>query len=299
MANPLWKGSISFGLVEIPVDLYSAENTSRELSFHMLDKRDMRPIRYERVNRDSGEPVAWEQIVKGYEYDKGQYIIITPEDFKRANVEATETIDIVDFVDASQVKPMFFEKPYFLAPSRKGTAGKAYALLRETLRRTGKAGVAKVVIRTRQHLGAVMVEGDVLMLNTLRFAGELRKADFEVPGEDLTELGVTDREIQMAERLVEGMAADWEPGKYHDQYTDDLLALIEDRARKGQIEAVEGPAPERKGAEGVIDIMELLKRSVEKAEGGRKTPARPKPLRKAAPRAAAERTGRKKAAGSR
>jgi len=264
MAHAIWKGSISFGLVQIPVGLYSAEE-SDELHFNLLDKRDMRPIKYDRVNRETGDPVPWDQIVRGYEYDKGQYVIVSDDDFKRANVEATETIDIVDFVDGSEISPLFYEKPYYLAPTAKGMGARAYALLRETMRKTGRVGIAKVVVRTRQHLGVVMVQGDVLVLDTLRWAHELRKADFDVPGEDLSQLGLTDREIQMAERLVEGMITGWQPEKYQDTYRDDLMKLIEERAAAGQIEPVESPLPERPQREGVIDIMTLLKRSLEDA----------------------------------
>ncbi len=264
MSHAIWKGSISFGLVQIPVGLYSAE-ASNELHFNLLDRRNMQPVRYERVSGDPAETVPWEEIVKGYQYEKDQYIILEEQDFKQANVRATETIDIVDFVDGSEVKPMLFEKPYYLVPERRGGASKAYALLRETLRRTGKVGISTVVIRTRQRLAALLVEGDVLMLNTIRYAHEIRPAaNLEVPDAKLEGLGVSEREVQMAERLVAGMLVPWTPEKYTDSYRDDIMALIEARANKGEIQAVQGDdRVERKPQGGVVDMMALLKKSLE------------------------------------
>src|SRR5512141_2880109 len=162
MARAIWKGSISFGLVNIPVSLYSAENRSEELSFHMLDKNDMAPVGYKRINKKTGKDVAWDDIVKGFEYEDGHYVVITDEDFIRANVEATRTVDIVDFVDLDEIDPAFYEKPYYLAPANK-SANKSYALLRETLKRTKKVAIAKVVIRTREYLAAVISHGPVML----------------------------------------------------------------------------------------------------------------------------------------
>jgi DNA end-binding protein Ku len=263
MPRAIWNGSISFGLVQIPVALYPAEQQD-ELSLTLLDRHDMAPIGYERVNKQTGAKVAWEDIVKGYEYDKGQYVVLTDADFKAANVEATQTIDIDSFVEQDQIDPMYFDKPYYLVPLKHGE--KAYAVLRETLRESSMVGVAKVVIRTRQHLAALRVQGDRLVLQLLRFAHELKSADeLEVPRKNLRELGVTGREVSMAKQLVLGMATPWKPSEYHDEYRDDLMARIESKAKAGEINVVSEVAPPkapRRRAK-VIDLADLLRRSVE------------------------------------
>lgn len=271
MARAIWKGSISFGLVEIPVGLYSAE-TPQELHFHLLDARDHAPVGYQRINKNTGELVEWENIVKGYELDDGRHVLVTDEDFKTANVEATETVDIVEFVDSSEIDSVYYEKPYYLAPLTRG--GKAYALLRETLRRTGKVGIARVVIRTRQYAAALGVRGRALVLNLLRYASELRdaEAELELPSDDLRAVGLSDREIELAERLVSGMVATFDPRKYRDQYREDLLALIERKAASGgQQVATTARRKERPGA--VIDIMELLQQSVQRTAANQDTAA--------------------------
>jgi len=269
MARAIWKGSISFGLVNIPVGLYSAE-TRDEIHFKLLDKKTMSPIHYKRVSEESGKEVAWEEHVRGYEYEKGKFVVLSDEDLKRAAPEATQTIDISDFVDLEDIDPLYFDKPYYLAPDKKGM--KSYALLRETLRRTGKVGIAKVVIRTRQYLSAVVARGDVLTLELLRYAHELRDpSELEVPkGKE----GVSERELEMAERLVEGMVEAWDPEKYKDDYRRDLMKMIEERVEAGQLEASPEPAPKpaRQAGGQVVDLMALLKRSVEEG-GGTKKPA--------------------------
>ncbi len=268
MARAIWRGSISFGLVAIPVSIYTAENNAEKLSFHMLDKRDMAPIHNERVNANTGEAVAWEDIVKGYEYEQGRWVTITDEDFRAANVEATQTIDILGAVCREDVPIEYFEKPYYLEPS---TAGKkAYALLREALRSTGRTAVVKVVIRTRQRLGLLVPEGDAIVLELVRYPYELRGAeDLDLPVGDLKALGVTDAELKMAGQLVQSMETEWDPDDeaYADTYHDDLLALIK---RKAGGETVESPPPaqEAEGAE-VVDIMSLLKRSLEEKKAAR------------------------------
>jgi DNA end-binding protein Ku len=275
MARAIWKGSISFGLVNIPVGLYAAE-TRDEISFKLLDKKTMSPIHYKRVSEESGKEVPWEETVRGYEFESGQYVVMSDEDLKRAAPEATQTIDIVDFVDLEDISPLYFDKPYYLAPDKKG--GKAYALLREILRRTKKVGIAKVVIRTRQYLAAVVARGDVLTLELMRYAHELRDpSELDVPrGKE----GVSEREIDMAERLVEGMVSAWDPEKYKDTYRQELMKTIKKRAEAGQLESSPEPAPKPREARGnVVDLMALLKQSVE--QGGR-TPAH-----KAAPEKAA------------
>lgn len=270
MPRAIWKGSISFGLVHIPISLYSAEDSGAELGFSMLDKRDLAPIGYRRINKKTGKEVEWENIVKGYEYADEQYVVLGEEDFKRANVEATQTIDITDFVDAAEIASFYFDKPYFLEPVKKGE--KSYALLRETLKRTGKIGIASVVIHTRQHLAALIPYDNALVLNLMRFASELRDlSDLKLPAAN----AATAKEIEIAEQLVNSMAGDWEPEKYRDTYREDLLQLIERKVKAGETETVSDediPAP-HKTAE-VIDLMALLKRSVEEGGKRKETPAK-------------------------
>jgi DNA end-binding protein Ku len=256
MARELWKGAIRFGLVHIPVSLFPAEQ-SEELSFTMLDKRDMQPVGYKRYNKTTGDEVAFDDIVKGYEYEKGEYVTLEKEDFKRANVEATQTVDIVGFIEAKDIPPYYLEAPYYLAPGKHGDKG--YALLREVLERTGKVAVATVVIRTRQHIAAVYPHDNVLILNTLRYENELRPVkDLEVP-KDLKAAKVQPNEMKMAERLIADMSMKWQPGEYHDTYRDDLLKMIEEKA-SGHVK--KAPKVQKtRGAE-VIDFAKLLEKSL-------------------------------------
>ncbi len=265
MPHSLWKGAISFGLVNIPVVLTSAENRN-SFDLTMLDRRDMKPVGFKRYNKETEKEVGWDDIVKGYEYEKERYVVLTEEDFKRANVEATQTVDIVAFVDAEEVAPTYFETPYYLAPDKRGDKG--YALLRETLKATNKIGVASVVIRTRQYLAALIPSGDVIVLNTLRYKNELKSAkDLEVPSGNLKASGVLPREIEMAKKLVEEMTEPWKPERYRDTYHDDLMKLIDKRIKAGKTEVITEPEAEEdqeKPARGeVIDLMALLKRSVQ------------------------------------
>jgi DNA end-binding protein Ku len=289
MARAIWKGSISFGLVNIPVGLYAAESRD-DISFKMLDKKTMSPIHYKRVSEESGKEVPWEETVRGYPLEGGKYVVLSDEDLKGAAPEATQTIDIADFVDLEEISPLYFDKPYYLAPDKKGA--KAYALLRETLRRTNKVGIAKVVIRTRQYLAAVVARGDVMTLELMRYAHELRAPDdLGIPH---GKQGVTDREIDMAERLVEGMVAAWEPEKYKDTYRNDVMKMIEKRAKAGELESPSEPAPKpEKPRNNVIDLMALLKQSVEqggKAAPKKAAPAKKAPAKKTAQKAAAKKT---------
>ena len=264
MPRGLWKGAISFGLVNVPVELFSAEKRSAELDLAMLDKRDFAPVGYKRYNKASGEDVQWGDVVKGYEYADGKYVVLSDEDFRRANVEASKTVEILSFVDLQEIPPRYFETPYYLAPGRRGE--KAYALLRDTLRKAGKAGVATVVIRTRQYLAALMPQDELLLLNTLRYADELREADF-----DFKNIKPTAKELDLALRLVDDMAGKWEPAKYKDTYRDDLLKRIEEKVKKGQTEEITRPEKgerEGKGAQ-VIDLMAALRKSVEKKPAAR------------------------------
>jgi DNA end-binding protein Ku len=281
MARAIWKGSINFGLVNIPVALHSGEER-QELSFRLLDRRNLAPVRYKRVNERTGREIPWEEIVKGYEYKKGEYVVLREEDFRRADVEATQTVEITGFVDASEIDPVYYDKPYYLEPLKK--ARKSYALLREVLERTGKIGIGKIVIRSRQYLAGVMVWGSVLVVNLLRYANELRDpAELDLPPQSLKTLDIAEKEIKLAERLVETMIEPWEPEKYQDTYREKLLALIERKAKSGATEAIEELPKEvrQKRTAQVIDIMDLLKRSVEKAKDEAPSRKRPERRRKA------------------
>jgi DNA end-binding protein Ku len=294
MPRSIWKGSIAFGLVQIPVALYPAVK-GNDLSFTMLDKRNFAPVGYERVNKKTGKKVQWDDIVKGYEYKKGKYVVLTDADFARANVRATQTIDILAFVDAERITPLYFDVPYLLGPTKPGR--KAYALLREVLKREDKAGIAKVVIRTREHLAALLPQGDFLALVLMRFPNEFRdQSELDVPGENLKTLGVTPKELDMAKTLVRGMVDDWRPERYHDEYRDDLMRLIEKRAKQGDLNEISdepAPKPEHKGAE-IVDLAALLAQSVARGnKGGKKRGARPKKARPAARKGRAHRPLRK------
>jgi DNA end-binding protein Ku len=263
MPRAIWKGSISFGLVNVPVALYPAENRT-DLHFNLLDARNKAHVRYERVNEITGEKVPWSDIVRAYEYEDGNYVILEEDDFRRAAVESTQTVEIEDFVNREAIASIYFDKPYYLVPGKRGEKG--YVLLRETLRRTGKAGIAKVVIRTRQYLAALVVEGNGLVLELLRFQHELRQpVEFELPGDNIEEYKISEKELVMAEKLVEAMSTDWQPENYRDDYQETLLKWIERKAREGTAAL---PSPEEletariSGAE-VIDISELLKKSVQ------------------------------------
>jgi DNA end-binding protein Ku len=286
MARAIWKGSISFGLVQIPVGLYTAEQRE-ELSLSLLDKHDLAPVGYERVNRRTGSKVEWKDIVKGYQYRKGKYVVVTDEDIRNANVRATQTIDIIAFVDQSDISTIYYDTPYYLAPTKQG--GKAYAILRDVLHDAGKVGIAKVVIRTRQHLSALLVEDDRLILQLLRFSHELRSPDeLEVPEGSGKAAKATPRELEMAKQLVASMVDKWKPEQYRDEYRDDLLARIKRKAQHGDIEDVpeSETTPKKTGAK-VIDLADLLRQSVEGQRGrgsarangngaspGKKTPKR-------------------------
>ena len=284
MARGLWKGAISFGLVNVPVELFSAQKRSAEIDLTMLDKRDMAPVGYQRVNKASGKEVPWEDVVKGYEYEDDKYVVLSEEDFRRANPDAAKTVDIVAFVDLADIAPPYFETPYYLGPGKRGE--KAYALLRDAMAKAGKAGIATVVIRTRQYLAALVPQGDALMLNTLRYHQELKSAgELDIP-EKLKGHKPSAKELDMALRLIDDMADEWQPERYHDTYHEDLLKRIEEKIKAGQTERITEPEKEEKAGKGaeVIDLMSLLKKSV---EGGKKEKAQPKPKRAAKRRRAA------------
>lgn len=271
MPRGLWKGAISFGLVNVPVELFSAEKRSTELELTMLDKRDLSPVGYKRYNKTTGEDVPWAEIVKGYEYEDGRYVVLSDEDFRRANVEASRTVDIVAFVDAAEIAPVYYETPYYLAPGKRGE--KAYVLLREAMRKAGKVGIATVVIRTRQYLAAVIPREELLVMNTLRYADELR-----APGEldvDLSRAKVTAKEVDLALRLIADMEEKWKPEQYRDTYREDLLKRVEEKVKAGQTEEITVPEKEKAGAGAdVIDLMSLLRKSVGEKKPTRKPASR-------------------------
>jgi len=269
MPRALWKGAISFGLVHVPVELFPAAQR-HTLDMDLLDRRTMAPIGYKKINKTTGKEVAAENIVKGYEYEKGQYVVLGEEDFRRANPTATQTVEILTFIDAAEIEPMYYDTPYYLVPGKGGN--KVYALLRETMKRAGHIAVATVVIQTRQHLAAVIPGERMLMLNTLRYADEIRAVDeSKLPEAGLRAAGVTQAEIDMALKLIESMAGKWDPKRYHDSYRDDLLARVKQKIKSGQTkeaaEPEEAKAPPRTAD--VIDLTALLRESVRGHAGRR------------------------------
>ncbi|MEO6004989.1 MAG: Ku protein [Opitutus sp.] len=251
----LWKGSINFGLVNIPVSLYPATRRE-ELSFRLLRSTDLSPVNYKRVAQTDGREVPWGQIVKGYEYEKGKYVVLKDEDFRRVDIEATQTVDIIDFVQLAEVNPMFFQKPYYLVPEKGGAA--AYALLHDVLQETQKAGIAKVVIRTRQHLAAVKVQQAGLVLEIMHFADEL--VDVKELPLPAVKSSPKERERAMAKALVEQMTERWEPTRYTDDYTSALMSVIKDKIAHGDRKP---PAPEKKRrGTNVIDLAAVLQESL-------------------------------------
>jgi DNA end-binding protein Ku len=278
-----WKGHIAFGLVEIPVALRTAERRSEALKFTLIDRRDRAPVGNLRVNKTTGEEVPWDDIVKGYEHGKGEYVLLDESELREANVEATRTIEIVDFVDAGAIHPVYFAEPYHVLPARP-RGNHAYALLHAVLERSGKAGVATVVLRTRQHLALLTTRGPLLALVLLRWAHELAPAEsVELPG-DARSGRIPARELAMAEQLVQSMSSDWKPAAYKDTYHEDVMALIRRKVRSGQTGPVNRPEPEPGEEHGapVLDLMPLLQRSL--GTRGRRAPARarPRPHRKSA-----------------
>ncbi len=270
MGRSIWRGAISFGLVHIPVDLHPAVRENR-LDLTMLDRRDFAPVGFKRYNKVTDKEVGWDDIVKGYEYSDGEYVVLSDEDLRRANVEATQTIDILAFVDAAEVPLTYFDTPYYLTPGKGGD--KVYALLRETMRKSGKIGIATVVIRTKQHLAALVCVGDAIVLNTLRFEDEMRSTeDMKLP--DAKTAKVNDKELQMALSLVEGMTEEWKPGQYHDTYREDILALVKKKVKAGQTKAITEPEAEKRptSSSNVVDLVALLKESI--GNKPRKAPAK-------------------------
>ena len=264
----IWKGSISFSLVNIPIALYPATRRE-ELKFRMLRKTDLSPISYKRVAEADGKEVPWEDIVKGYEYEKGRFVVLKEEDFKRVDIEATQTVDIVEFVKLDEIDPVFYDRPYYLEPEKKGE--KAYAVLREALKRSGKVGIAKVVIKTRQHLAAVKPNSKALVLELMHFAEELvDSSSLKVPAD--VSLGA--KELDMAEELIGRMAGKWEPEKYTDEYSHALLELIQKKIESGGKD-LPGAPPARRATGKVIDLVSVLQESLQQTEKAGKKKARP------------------------
>ena len=271
MARAIWKGSISFGLVNIPIALYPATRRE-EFKFRLLRKSDLSPVSYKRVAEKDGKEVPWDQIVKGYEYEKGKYVVLKDEDFERVDLEATQTVDIQDFVDQEEIDPIFFYKPYYLEPQKGGD--KAYALLRDALKDSNKIGIAKVVIKTRQYLAGVKPEDGVLVLELMHFADELADpGKLHVPKK--TEVGK--REMNMAKSLIDSMSSKWNPEKYRDDYREALMEVIEEKVEDGGKEIEEKPKKARKPTK-VIDLVSVLQKSLEQT--GTKKKASTKSCRK-------------------
>jgi DNA end-binding protein Ku len=262
MASRVWKGSISFGLINIAVTLHKAEE-NKALSFSMLDEKDHAPIKYKKINGHTGKEVPYDRIIKGYEYDKDEYVTVTKRDFFNANPKATQTIDIQDFVNVDEINPIFFEKPYYVLPQKNSEKG--YALLRDVLKKTGTVAVGEVVMHTKQHLTMIMAQGDLLVLENLRFAHNLVRAE-EVAEEAETDLHkkYSPKEMQMAMALVKGMTAHWKPQKYKDTYYDDLMKVIHKKIKQGDSYAVEQPEAEElpSKSKNIIDLLPLLKKSL-------------------------------------
>ncbi|MCI0916593.1 Ku protein [Pseudomonas stutzeri] len=260
MPRTIWKGAVSFGLVHIPVALVPA-TTRQGIDFDWLDKRSMDRVGYKRINKTTGEDIDSENIVKGVEYEKGNYVVISDDEIKAAHPKATQTVDIVAFVDAKDISFLYIDTPYYLTPDRRGE--KVYALLRETLIETGKVGIANVVLRNKQHLAVVMPLGKALVMNTLRWADEVRGVEYLEMKDEALNADLNPRELDMAKRLVEDMSEEWNPEQYKDTFQDKIMDLVETKAREGKIEAVGGPeeAVDRRSAD-VIDLTELLKRSL-------------------------------------
>jgi DNA end-binding protein Ku len=290
MAHMIWKGAISFGLVHVPVQLYPATQSER-IGFNLLDKRTIDPIGYKQINKRTGKEVTRDNIVRGFEYEKGKYVVLSDTEIRSANPESTQTVDIVAFVDAPEVSFFFLDTPYYLVPDRKGE--KVYALLREAMRSSGKIGIANVVMHNKQHLAALIATGPVLVLNTLRRADEVRSPEeLKLPAEGSKAAGITPRELDMAKKLIDDMSTAFDPASYHDTFHDDILALVDKKIRAGKTEEIDEtePAEEKPRSADILDLSELLKRSLGrgKSGGGRTTgedddtPARKTPRRRRA-----------------
>ena len=297
MARPIWTGTLSFGLLNVPVSLMPGERKT-DLHFRMLDARNNAAVRYERVNAESGDEVPWKDIVKAFEYEKGNYVVLEPDDIKSAASQGREAVELEAFVDESDIPPQYFEKPYILTPGKK--AEKGYVLLRETLKSTGKVGIGRVVIRTREYLCAVKAQGDALVLLLLRFEAELIDAsEYKLPSGKTAEYRVTEKELEMARQLIRSMAGEWKPEQFRDEFKERLSAVIEERLKaKGLVTNVDkDDDDDGEAATNVVDFMSLLQKSL---ASNKRTPAkaagRAAPAKKAPKAAARKSAPAKKAA---
>lgn len=279
----LWKGAVTFGLVHIPVELYTAVRSAERVSFRLLHKKDHSPIRYERVCQREGETVPWKDIVKGYEYEKGRFVVLDDDDFKAAAVQSSKTFEILDFVDEGAVDPRYFETPYYILPAKGGE--KPYALLREAVRESGMIGIGKITMRTNSHhLAAIKVVGDALVLEIMRFADELVDVgQFTFP----SATSVRPQELQMAQQLIANLAEDFEPARYHDDYNENLRRIIRAKLKGKKITVEE---PEEPRATNVVDLMSRLQESL--AQGKKKRA----PARKTTARSSKRRSAGRKSA---
>ena len=257
--RPLWSGALTFGLVNIPVRLHSAVQAKERVSFRLLHKKDLSPIRYERVCQKEGEAVEWKEIVKGYEYTKGKFVVLDDDDFKAAAIESSKTIEILDFVKSDEIDPRYFETPYYVVPAKGGE--KAYALLREAIKRTGMVGIGKITMRSNSlHLAGVKAVGDAIVLEIMRFADELVEvSDFSFPSED----GVRPQELQMAEQLVGNLSQPFDPSKYTDDYRANLMKIIRAKMKGKKVDV---PEVEERESTQVVDLMQRLQESLEMAK---------------------------------
>ena len=271
MARPVWSGTLSFGLLNIPVSLMSGERRT-DISFRMLDARNNAPVKYERVNSETGEEVPWKEIVKAFEYDKGSYVVLEPDDIKSAAPESHDAIEVEGFVDVNAIGPQYFEKPYVLVPAKK--AEKGYVLLRESLEQTGKIGIARVVIRTRESLCAVLPQGHALLLMMMRYPQELVDVnEYSIPEGARGDYRITPKELQFSEQLIEAMSTEWKPSDYQDEFRERLHTVIKQRMKAHGV--VKRDEEEHEAAEGtatnVVDFMSLLQQSIDR---NKRTPAR-------------------------
>ena len=295
MARSIWKGSIAFGLVNIPVGLSTAESRP-DIQLHMVDSKNHARIRYERVNADSGEEVPWDRMVKGYEHDDGKFILLSDDDLQSVQPKLTKMIEITDFVPLDEIDPLLFDKPYYLEPDKRGR--KAYSLLRAAMKKSGKAGIAKVVIRTREYLSAMFVRDDVMILMLLRFPQEIKSADkLDLPSSKDQEFQPGKRELELADRLIEEMSGEWRPQDYHDEYREALMDFIEKKISAGDsvddVKQGDDDDEEDTGGGKVLDLADYLERSV-KAKPAAKTEAK-KAAKKAPAKKAATKHAKKAA----
>ncbi|HWF17718.1 MAG TPA: Ku protein [Verrucomicrobiae bacterium] len=253
--RPIWKGTISFSLINIPIGLYPASRRE-DISFHMLRQSDLSPINYKRVAENDGREVPWNEIVKGYEYEPGKHVVMKKEDFERVDIEATQTIEIIDFVKLEEIDPIFYDTPYYLVPQKGGA--KAYALLRDALKKTGRVGIAKVVIKTRQHLAAIKPRNNVLVLELMHFADELvSPKDLDIPADQ----NVGAKELDLAIDLIDRMTDKWDPSKYKDDYRNALLDLIHKKVEQGG-KPIPGGGGKKKRPTNVVDLASILQESL-------------------------------------